>query len=256
MPVPPTTTVREQLLRRPDVPDDDIDDVIAIAQELQDAEREAAEGATLDEVKQVASELDIAPTYVEKALAELTRRREQAMADAAAAKQDAVERRASVMKVGAGFGALVLGALALALLFVGSAAPGLRAARHELHAAEAQLDAVIDRQASLAPQLVSLAGGDGHGLEAQVKAVKAAQGLSEKLDASDALGAAMAERIAQLKPTDEASQQLRLNLQYELTGTANRIATERQRYEQARVAYDDASHGLRASLARSVGLVD
>ncbi len=34
------------------------------------------------------------------------------------------------------------------------------------------------------------------------------------------------------------------------------MATERARYERARVAYDQTSHGMRASVARAVGLID
>ncbi len=246
------TQLRSELLARPDVPDEDIDDLIALAQELQDADEEAAEGASLAEVQDVARELDIAPAYVEKALGELTRRRQEA----AAAAEAAEERQQGLVKLaGAGAAALV-GLLLLTGLWVASAVPGLRAAAGELAAAEAQLDAVIDRQAGLAPQLVSLAGANGRGLEEHVKAVRGAEDVQAKLEASDALGQAMAERIAALKPTDASSQQLRLNLQYEITGSANRVATERARYEQARVAYDQASHGLRASLARGVGLVD
>lgn len=250
------TQLRTELLARPDVPDEDIDDVIALAQELQDADEEAAEGASLAEVQDVARELDIAPAYVEKALGELTRRRQEAAEEAKEAEEAAEERQQGLLRLaGAGAAALV-GLLLMSGLWVGSAVPGLRVAEGELAAAEAQLDAVIDRQAGLAPQLVSLAGGNGRGLEEHVKAVRDADDVHAKLEASDALGQAMAERIAALKPTDASSQQLRLNLQYEITGSANRIATERARYEQARVAYDQAGHGLRASIARAVGLVD
>jgi len=251
-----TTQLRTTLLGRPDVPNDDIDDVIAIAQELQDAERAAAEGASMAEVEAVADELDIDPAYVEKALDELTRRREVEKKAEAEREEDVEEHRAAMGKAAAMGGAGLVGLLVLAMLWVGTAVPGVRSASLELHSAEAQLDAVIDRQAGLAPQLVSLAGGNAQGLKTQLDAVRGAQGVSEKLQASDALGAAMAERIAALKPTDEASQQLRLNLQYELTGSANRVATERARYEQARVAYDQVSHGMRATVARAVGLVD
>lgn len=250
------TDVRSRLLARPDVPDADVDDVIALAQELQEAERAAAAGASLAEVQDVARELDIDPAYVEQAVGELGRRRQKAEQARVAAEEAAAARRAGQVRA-AGLGAAGLAALALLFaLWVGSAVPGVAAARSEVATAEAQLSAVIDRQAGLAPQLVSLAGGDGGGLEAEVRAVRQARDLDEKLVASDALGAAMAERIARLQPTDEASQQLRLNLQYEITGSANRVASERSRYEQARVAHEEALGGLRASIARSVGLVD
>jgi LemA protein len=251
-----TTQLRTTLLERADVPNDDIDDVIAIAQELQDAQRAEADGASLADVQDVARELDIDPAYVEQALTELTRRREEAQeADEAQAEAAAAQRAAVGRAAGVGLAGL-LGLLVLAMLWVGTAVPGLRTASLEVATAEAQLDAVLDRQAGLAPQLVSLAGGDARGLQSHLDAVRSAPDVQAKLQASDALGAAMAERIAQLKPTDEASQQLRLNLQYEITGSTNRVATERARYERARVAYEQRSHGLRATVARTMGLVD
>mgnify|MGYP000433104429 CR=1 FL=1 len=240
-------STRETLLQRADIPDADVDDVIAIAAELQDADRAAAEGASLEEVEQVAGELDIAPAYVEEALTELKRRREDAAADAA---QQAALRK-QVLLGGAG---LLAGGALLLLLWVGSALPGLWSTAAELDASEAQLNVVIDRQASLAPQLVALAGGEASEVSEAVQAVRAAEGVDERLVAADALGTQMATALARLPPTDDASKQLRLNLQYEITGTANRIATERQRYEQTRAAYEHTRSGLRAAVATSVGL--
>ncbi len=179
-----TTQLRGALLSRPDVPDDDIDDVIAIAQELQDVERAAAEGASLEEVEAVTGELDIDPAYVEKALAELTRRRGAAKEAAEERRDAAEERRAAMGRATAMGGAGLVGLLVLGMLWVGAAVPGVRAASLELRSAEAQLHAVIDRQAGLAPQLVSLAGDDAKGLKTQLDAVRGAQSVPEELQAS------------------------------------------------------------------------
>jgi len=238
---------RQTLLQRPDVADDDVDDVIAIAAELQDADRRAAEGATVQQVEAVADELDIDPAYVDEAIGELARRRDDAAA--AAAQEQAVRRQ--LLRGGA---AGTAGLLLLLLLWVGSALPGLWSTAAAVDAAEARLDVVIDRQASLAPQLVALAGGEAGELSDAVAAVRAADAVDERLQAADALGTQMATVLAALPPTDDASTQLRLNLQYEVTGTANRIATERQRYEQARAAHAAARQGLRARLATTLGL--
>jgi hypothetical protein len=243
------TATRQALKQRPDVPDDDIDDLIAIAAELQDRDRAQADRASLSEVEAVAGELDIEPRYVEEALGELQRRRE---ADAAAAR----ERTATLRKAGLGAAGLVGCLLLLVGLSAATAVPSLRSTDTELQFATSQLDVVIDRQAALAPQLVALAGGRAADLDEAVAALQAADSVPERLAASDALGRRMAETLSALPPTDDASTQLRLNLQHEITGTTNRVATERQRYEAAKVAHDRARQGLRAGLATSLGLAD
>jgi len=240
-------STREALQQRPDIPDEDIDDVIAIAQELQDADRARADHASLAEVEEVAGELDIDPAYVEEALGELMRRRADAAADQE--QQDATRRRLLL-----GGAATVGGTLLLGMLWVATALPGLWSSAADLDRATAQLDVVIDRQASLAPQLVALAGGEAAGLTTAVQAVRDADTVPDRLAAADALGTAMATALAALPPGDDAAQQLRLNLQYEITGTANRIATEQARYEAARVVHEQAHAGLRAGIATSLGL--
>ena len=251
-----SNTLRSSLRARADVPDQDIEDVIAIALELQDADREAASGASLQDVQDVARELDIAPAYVEQALSTLAQRREDAQAATQRAAEEALAAQQRLKRRALTAAASVTGLLVCFGFWVSSAIPAARSSDAELANARAQLHAVIDRQAGLAPQLVSLAGGDGQDLTQQVDTIRDAEDLDAKLRASDALGQAMAQRIAQLKPTDASSQQLRLNLQYEITGSANRIATERGRYERARVAHELARRGLRASLAQSLGLID
>ena len=103
---------REQLRRRPDVPDEDIDDIIAIASELQEADRRADESATIQEIEAVAEELDIDPSYVEKAIATLEGRREEEAASAEQAREQARRSRAAWARAGRwlalGMGVVVL----------------------------------------------------------------------------------------------------------------------------------------------------
>ncbi len=240
-------SVRERLLQRPDVPDEDVDDLVAIAAQLQDEARADDGRATVEDVQRVAGELDIAPEYVEQALGELQRRREEAKAEEEA-------RSAMLRTAGLSIAGVAVCLVLFSGLWVATAVPGLRSTAAELDSAEAQLEVVLDRQAALAPQLVALAGGDASGLQAQVDAVRQAESLDARVERSSELATAMATMLARTRPTDEASMQLRLNLQYEVTGSANRIATERQRVEQARVAYEAAHSGLRASLATGLGL--
>lgn len=234
---------RDALRQRPDIPNEDIDDLIGIASELQEADQP---GVDVQDVRDVAAELDIAPEYIDQALTELSRRR----ADAEARHTEASATRARQLRVG---GASIAGLLALLVLFVGTALPGLRRTATDLQAAEAQLTVVLDRQAALAPQLVALAGGQAKDLDALAKAQRTAPDLDTRLDKASELATAMATAIGAVPVNDDRAQQLRLNLQYEITGSQNRVDTERSRYEQARAAYDSARVGLRAGVLQGLG---
>ena len=54
--------------QRPDIPDEEVDDIVALAARLKDEDPTRAQGATEEEVAEVAAELDIEPEYVEAAL--------------------------------------------------------------------------------------------------------------------------------------------------------------------------------------------
>jgi hypothetical protein len=224
---------REDLLRRPDVPNEDIDDLIGIAQELQDAERRAR-GASVAEVEAVAAELEIDPAYVQQAIDVLRDRRAQD-AEAAAARSASTRR---ALLIG---GAALLGVLGVGGGVGAVSASRGSAARQELARAEANLDVVLQRQAALAPQLVAIAGGEAEGLEALAAKVREGT-VEERMRASEALGAELAKRLGALPPaTTDAAAQQRLSLQHELSGAQNRITVERRRYEEARLAAEQAS---------------
>ncbi|MCB9674310.1 MAG: hypothetical protein H6737_04285 [Alphaproteobacteria bacterium] len=252
-------STRETLVRRPDVPDEDIDDIIEIAARLQDADVDAKPVASVDDVRKVAAELDIDPAYVDRAINQLKAQREE---DARREKAEAAEASKTRARFGMAGVALLA---ALGLGFVGiSGVTGivvlsadarmdeaLSAKRH----AEKNLETVLDRQAALAPQLVALAGGEARELTAKAAALKAADTIDAKLAASDALGLAMAEALGTLPPADDPSTQMsRANLQHEVSGITNRITVERRRYEEAALAYEEASAGIGAAVARGVGL--
>ncbi|MEZ4317783.1 MAG: hypothetical protein R3F61_09775 [Myxococcota bacterium] len=252
-------STREALVRRPDVRDEDIDDIIGIAAELQELELSAKPAASADDVRKVAAELDIDPKFVDAAIDRLQSQRREAEERA---KADAAEAATTRMQLGAGALA-ILAALFLGVLGIGgvtgivtwSADSRLDEALSVERHAESNLVTVLDRQASLAPQLVALAGGDASDLNAKAAALKSAGDIAAKLTASDALGLAMAEALGSLPPaTDPATQQSRANLQHEVSGIQNRITVERRRYEDARLAYDEANTGLGAGLATGLGL--
>ncbi|MCA9570529.1 MAG: hypothetical protein KC656_21955 [Myxococcales bacterium] len=246
---------RETLFERADVRDEDVDDIVALAARLQDEARDAADEPTAEEVQAVARELDIAPEYVDQAIAKVAAQKEAEAASRAREAQEAGERRQLLLR-GAGV-AGALGALGLlGLLGLAVAADSrMDTARGVRDQAERSLVVVLDRQASLAPQLVGLAGGDGAELASLASDLRGAGDLDARMAASDALGAAMATALGRLPPAaDPATTQSRLELQYEVTGTANRITTERRRYEEADAAYAATRQGLGASIALGLGL--
>jgi hypothetical protein len=250
-------TLRSTLRARPDIPDEDIDDIIGIAAELQAHDRAASEGATLAEVEAVARELDVDPQYVDDALEELNRRRAAAAATSQKAALQAQERKSK-----AGIGAVT--ALVAGLLLLGGLGVAVQAASQDLAAAAANveharsyLDGVLDRQAALVPQLVALSGGDPEPLRAAADQLRAADSLDARLDASRALDAELARTLASLPPpANETEGVQRLGVQHELTGVQNRLQVESQRYRDAEQDWAQAKRGALAGVALQLGLVE
>lgn len=245
---------REQLRRRPDVPDEDIDDIIAIASELQEAERRADESATVEEIEAVAAELDIDPTYVEKAIATLEGRRAEEASSAEQAREQARRSRAMWARAGRW---MALGLGILMLLTSGMALRGrsqLAAASANVRGAEASLQVAVERQASLVPRLVALQGGDARGLVGAADEVREADGLGATLEASAALDRVLAEELGKLSSAS-SSEEL-VELRYEIVGSQNRISTEQRRYAEALAEWDGVAQQLGPSLALKAGIAD
>ncbi len=246
--------LRESLRDRPDVPDEDIDDIIEIASRRQDEARAPDRTASRDEVDAVARELDIAPEHVEAAIHTL---REQRAAAAAAKAEAEVATARLRRRVG-------MGLLAAAVLgLVGGVGGGMvgagtvAAAAAETHAAEARLDAVFDRQAALAPQIAAAAGIDTRGLTRLATELRGAPDVEAKLDASARLGMAMASALGQQAPAaNEAESTMRLQVQDDLTGTQNRITVELRRYREAESAWTTAAGSGLGGWAVTVGMAE
>lgn len=63
-------TTKELLLKRPDIPDECVQELVERAAVLQDEGRTTADHASAADIVRVAEELDIEPQYVEQAIAE------------------------------------------------------------------------------------------------------------------------------------------------------------------------------------------
>ncbi len=247
-----TTGTREVLRRRPDVPDEDIDDIIARAAQLHDAERKHDDDhATVEEVEAVARELDIPPEYVDKAIAAIGRERaaDVLKRESAARGRTRMAQIAGLALVGIGllFGGTVGGAA-----MIGSSR--LSTAALQVDQTAAKLDGALDRQAALAPQLVALAGGEAGPVRAASEATKVATAIPDRLEAAATLNQAMAESIGAITASGDADAQQRLlNLQYEVVGTWNRIDTERARYDEAVASWEHTAASMTGKVALTVG---
>ena len=234
---------RQQLMERPDVPNADIERIIEVASRLQDEDRQRNQRPTIDDMERVAQELDIDPRYVEEAIGVI---RDTEQAESAQAQERTQRLRAAVL-IGAA-GAVTLLVIAGAFLFSG--ANTLANLDALLRQAEEAIQVVVERQATLAPQLVALAGSKVD-LSVELQAVKDAPDVEASLAAIDTLNARMTIALADL--ADTAPESTRLNLQHELAGGINRIAVERRRYSELQLRTESATRRPDTRLARLFG---
>jgi len=233
----------------------EIDDVVGVAARLAEEEADRRRGASVEELKAVARELNVGEEFVDEALRVREREKE---ARAEAVRQEAVAavaRQAQVRGLLIRAGAALVGVVLLLFGVALYGSSGLTSAAQAVKAAEAQVEVVVDREVSLAPQLVALAGGDAAALDAARAKVQAAPDMKARIAAAEDLSAAMTAALARA-PENAADSQARLNLQYEIVGAQNRVTTELRRLAEARAAYDAASSSFAGGLATTLGLAE
>ncbi len=250
-------SVREDLYRRPDIPDEEVDDIVAIAARLQDEQQQAAQGATAADIAAVAAELEIAPEFVDQALAQWRADKEADAEQAVATQRHRTANKRRNKLVFWGTIVALMGVL-MSGFGVGLVGAGqVNAAHKEVVRTELQLNAVLEQQASMAPQLVALGGGDPAALEFTTLAVTGPLDMEERLALSRQLGIEMAKALAAQPGTmTEADAQIRLNLHHEVTGLHNRIKTETKRYRAAKAEHEAAASGLTGRMATTIGLAE
>src|SRR5215472_15782160 len=135
------------------------------------------------------------------------------------------------------------------LIFVGqyvSVRNQLVAQKETINASWAQVDNVMQRRADLIPNLVETVKGYAKHEESTIRDVTQARAAfagartpQDRIQANTQLDGALSRLLAIVEnyPNLKADQQF-LNLQRELAGTENRIATERRRYNEAVQAYN------------------
>lgn len=147
-------------------------------------------------------------------------------------------------------GLIIVGALVLLALVLGGQAVGVRndlvTQRESIKGAWAQVDNSLQRRADLIPNLVSTVKGFAKQEETvfgQIASARAAMAGArtpqERINANDQIGSA----LGRLLVVSENYPQLRSNenflrLQDELSGTENRIAVERRKYNEVVQKYN------------------
>lgn len=161
-----------------------------------------------------------------------------------------------------GCGGLLLAALVLAIGLGGwimSVNNNLVALQEQMKSSWAQVETVLQRRYDLIPNLVATVKGyAAHEREIFENVARlrsqwsAAQTLPEKTKAAGEMEGALARLlvVAENYPELKASQNFR-DLQFELSGTENRISVERQRYNETVRAYNTRVRQLPTSLVAS-----
>ena len=230
------------------VDSDDVDDIIHIASLLQDR---ADRRVSIDDVEKIAIELDISPEKVKEALLFLDQQRAEERARALGIARADQRKRALTIGLIVGFFVIIFG---VTFLQTRSSSHHLTKLQQAVLEHETQLSAVIDRQASLLPQLLSMMGAEDPLLKSQQQRVLEETKVEGKLVLSRALNQQMTTAIAKLPQTQNAADhQAQLNFQYEVIGAQNRISTEQKRYNFARREWELASRGYGARLALAIG---
>lgn len=143
---------------------------------------------------------------------------------------------------------IVIGIVALLVVFLIATYNRLVRLRNRIEAAWAQIDVQLKRRHDLIPNLVeTVKGYAAHERETLENVVKArqqavqAQGVENQAQAENLLTGALRQlfAVAEAYPDLKANQNF-LALQEELTGTEGRIAFSRQFYNEQVLAYDNA----------------
>ena len=158
-----------------------------------------------------------------------------------------------------GCGGLLLGAIVLAVVVGGWAVSvnnGLVGLQEQMKSSWAQVETVLQRRYDLIPNLVATVKGYAeHEKEVFENVAKmrsqwsAAQTVPEKAKAAGEMEGALARLlvVAEAYPELKASKNFQ-DLQFELSGTENRISVERQRYNETVRAYNTRVRQLPTSL--------
>jgi LemA protein len=230
-------TELESRLREEGYSDAEAREIVRRAMRLQ-----ADAGSRMSEttLENSAAEVGVSPEWVQEAARQLR------------AERAATASRGSTLRW------VAIGAVVLISLLLWSSYNTLNNAYTRVEAARAQLENVLQRRFDLIPQLVKVtreyAGHERAVFEA-LAAARAGWQKAGSLAEKQTANAQLDQALARLQVVVESNPQLRaselyLRLQDELSGTENRIAVERRRYNEAVAAYNRLARSFPMVLVR------
>ena len=210
------------------------DRILELATRYYDLERESYTGKQLYEA---GIEVDIPEHLIRRAISDLDKQELQQL--------ERQRKTRSLWRIGFGAGISFIGVIAL---WTGITYNHLTILKLATQAAQQQVDNQDRRRAELIPQLIDLTERYGDRQEKLLtQLIQAQQSYLTAVGASDKqLATAKLDRaVRDFSEYAVANQrlnssQLYINLQYEITGTANRIAVERQRRDRAVAKYNES----------------
>jgi hypothetical protein len=248
-------TLQETLTTRADVQNEDIEKIIERSLQLQEEARQKAGVLSNAEIKDIASDLQIDPKFVETAIAQIKieQQERRAKEKEESLRREAQEQKKKRILMSLGGGALAL--LALLFLIALSGQGAINEAAQEATKARERLENVMSRHAEIAQQQISLAGGDTAAVASAAQALRNATDAEQKLSSFNSLNAAINAAAAALPlATTPEALQIRQELRFQLEGAQNRVSTERGRYIDAVATWNTSRTSLSARLALFFGL--
>jgi len=251
-------SMRRELRLKYNVPDDQIDEIIAIALELKakqeaDASRAVASGGVVSTANIPEKPAAITAIELERA-ADI---QEERLAAHREVESQKAERKATARSVGRLFLWGVFATLCAAIIGVVAAASlavqPIAAAMEKASRVETRLNATIIAQANIASELVRLGGPAT--LNELAEAVQDARPGPERLRASDALWVAMSSSLGELPvPRTYADIEAQRQLELNLAASHEAFQPDRERYDELLDEWAAAADSDLARWAIELGL--
>ncbi|MEB3884211.1 LemA family protein [Lyngbya sp. CCY1209] len=214
------------------IPEELAPEVLEVASRLY---QEASDRYSLAELQEAGEAVSIPPELIETAIAQVREKRRLEEI----ARRQAQQRKSAIIGIGVALG----GAIALWGVFAYNSLSGKY---QQVQASWAQVENQLQRRADLIPQLLAVTEAQADQERDIVRLLTESRQQFLQAKSTDEKLAAMAEMNSAIQQFNQyaiAAPELRssqafINLQYEIAGTENRIATERRRYNQAVQSYN------------------
>lgn len=228
------------------IPEEIASEVLEVASRMY---AEVNSSYSVQDLQQAGQEVSIPPELIEKAIQEVQakHRREQLE------RQQLQHQQKILTRIGIGITAIII---LWGILIYNS----LAKAKQNVYATWAQVENQMQRRADLIPELVAVTQTQAKQEQDLIKLLNQSRNaylqsnsLPEKIAATEQMNLAIQVFNQSVTPNPQfQSSQAFTNLQYELAGSENRIATERQRYNQAVQNYNQQRQTFPNSLISSV----